>query len=105
MAQAILVAGYCTRPNESEEPILEDHYDWTAIKANVQELLFINSRTDPCGCVEHQGRAMFEQLGGTQIVRDDGHLGDYNPGVRPISAYQPARGSVAARRTAGMAVD
>ena len=24
------------------------------------------------------GRAMFERLGGTQIVRDDGHFGDHD---------------------------
>jgi hypothetical protein len=33
---------------------------------------------DPYGCDERQGRTMFEHLGGTQIVRDDGHFGDYD---------------------------
>ena len=31
---------------------------------------------DPYGCDDQQGRAIFERLGGTQIVRDDGHFGD-----------------------------
>ena len=77
-AQAILVAGYCTRPNTSEEPVLQDTYDWDAIRAHARELYFVNSRVDPYGCDEHQGRALLERLGGTQIVRDDGHFGDYN---------------------------
>jgi predicted alpha/beta hydrolase family esterase len=75
--QAILVAGYCTRPNDSDEPVLQDSYDWDTIRGNAKDFCFINSRVDPYGCDEHQGRAMFERLGGTQLVRDDGHFGDY----------------------------
>jgi serine hydrolase len=78
VAQAILVAGYCTRPNDSDEPVLKERYDWDAIRSGVRDVYFINSRNDPYGCDEHQGRAMFERLGGTQIVRDDGHFGDYD---------------------------
>ncbi|MCM4081453.1 alpha/beta hydrolase [Paractinoplanes hotanensis] len=78
VAQAILVAGYSTRPNDSDEPVLQAAYDWDTIRANAGELYFVNSRKDPYGCDEHQGRAMFERLGGTQIVRDDGHFGDWN---------------------------
>jgi serine hydrolase len=78
VAQAILVAGYCTRPNTSDEPVLQERYDWAAIRAHARDLVFINSRVDPYGCDETQGRAMFERLGGTQIVRDDGHFGDYD---------------------------
>ncbi|MGN6681872.1 MAG: hypothetical protein ACTHKL_29260 [Streptosporangiaceae bacterium] len=33
VAQAILVAGYCTRPNTEDEPVLQDRYDWDTIKA------------------------------------------------------------------------
>ncbi len=76
--QAILVAGYCTRPNDSEEPVLLSRYDWDAIRAHVRDPYFINSRNDPYGCDDTQGRAMFDRVGGTQIVRDDGHFGDYN---------------------------
>ncbi|WP_431883193.1 RBBP9/YdeN family alpha/beta hydrolase [Micromonospora gifhornensis] len=78
VAQAILVAGYCTPPNTEEEPILQPSYDWAAIREHVRDIYFVNSRTDPYGCDDRQGRAMFERLGGTQIVRDDGHFGDYD---------------------------
>ncbi|MFD2078459.1 hypothetical protein SAMN05421678_106148 [Actinopolymorpha cephalotaxi] len=78
VAQAILVAGYSTQPNTSDEPVLQAEYDWAAIKSHVRDLYFINSRSDPYGCDERQGRAMFERLGGTQIIRDDGHFGDYD---------------------------
>ena len=78
VAQAILVAGYSTPPNTSDEPVLKPDYDWDAIRSHVRDLYFINSREDPYGCDDRQGRAMFERLGGTQIVRDDGHFGDYN---------------------------
>lgn len=74
--QAILVAGYCTQPNSADEPVLQETYDWAAIRAHVRDLYFINSCVDPYGCDDEQGRAMFERLGGTQIVRDDGHFGD-----------------------------
>ena len=78
VAQAVLVAGYSTRPNSGEEPVLQEEYDWAAIKAHVRDLYFINSLDDPYGCDDSQGRAMFERLGGTQIVRNDGHFGDYD---------------------------
>jgi hypothetical protein len=38
----------------------------------------VNSVIDPYGCDAAQGRAMFDRLGGTQIIRDDGHFGDYD---------------------------
>lgn len=78
VAQAILVAGYSTQPNTSDEPVLQASYDWPAIKAHVRDPYFINSRRDPYGCDDKQGRVMFDRLGGTQIVRDDGHFGDYD---------------------------
>lgn len=78
VSQAVLVAGYSTPPNTSDEPVLQDDYDWAAIRAHVRDLYFINSRQDPYGCDDKQGRAMFERLGGTQIIRDDGHFGDHD---------------------------
>ncbi|GAB4085918.1 hypothetical protein GCM10028784_25480 [Myceligenerans cantabricum] len=74
VAQAVLVAGYCTRPNESEEPVLQESYDWPRIRANARDLVFVNSVTDPYGCDAAQGRVMFGHLGGTQVVRDDSHF-------------------------------
>ncbi len=76
--QAILVAGYSTKPNDASEPVLQQRYDWAAIKAHVRDLYFVNSPVDPYGCDAEQGRALFDRLGGTQIIRDDGHFGDYD---------------------------
>jgi predicted alpha/beta hydrolase family esterase len=76
--QSILVAGYSTQPNTSDEPVLQDSYDWAAIKAHAGDVYFVNSPDDPYGCDDKQGRALFDRLGGTQIVRNDGHFGDYD---------------------------
>ena len=54
MDQAILVAGYCTQPSSEDEPVLQDAHDWAATKANVRDLYFISSRTDPYGCDDKQ---------------------------------------------------
>ncbi|GAA4413581.1 hypothetical protein GCM10023168_36550 [Fodinibacter luteus] len=85
VGQAILVAGYCTPPTTEDEPVLQQDYDWAAIRAHVRDLYFINSREDPYGCDDTQGRAMFERLGGTQIVRDDGHFGDID---QPYESFE-----------------
>jgi len=76
VAQAILVAGYATPPNRSAEPVLQATYDWEKIRAHVRDICFVNSVRDPYGCDAQQGRRMFDQLGGTQIIRDEGHFGD-----------------------------
>jgi predicted alpha/beta hydrolase family esterase len=76
VSQAILVAGYATPPNTAEEPVLQQTYDWPAIAGHARDLYFINSIRDPYGCDAAQGRYMFDRLGGTQIVRDEGHFGD-----------------------------
>lgn len=74
--QAILVAGYSNRlPGEERDPVLQADYDWDAIKRNVDDIVFINSVNDPWGCNAEQGRAMFDKLGGTQIIRNEGHFG------------------------------
>jgi uncharacterized protein len=78
VAQAVLVAGYWTPPNTEDEPVLQASYDWASIRAHARDFVFINSVKDPYGCDEMQGRAMFDRLGGTQVIRDDGHFGDYN---------------------------
>src|SRR5947209_15578518 len=44
VAQAVLVAGYSTRPNTEEEPVLQPEYDWAAIRAHVHDIYFVNSR-------------------------------------------------------------
>lgn len=56
--------------------MLQATYDWEKIKAHVRDVYFVNSIRDPYGCDAEQGRSMFDRLGGTQIIRDDGHFGD-----------------------------
>ncbi len=77
VAQAVLVAGYSTPPNDAEEPVLQASYDWERIAANVGDLVLVNAVRDPYGCDAAQGRAILDRVGGTQVVRrDDGHFGD-----------------------------
>lgn len=78
VAQAVLVPGYSTQPGAGDEPVLQSDYDWAAIKSKVRDLYFINSPDDPYGCDDRQGRAMFDLLGGTLIIRHDGHFGDHD---------------------------
>lgn len=76
VAQTVLVAGYATPPDDSEEPVLQASYDADRIRAHAGELVFVNSVRDPYGCDAEQGRAMRDRFGGTLVVRDDGHFGD-----------------------------
>ncbi len=85
VAQAILVAGYATLPNTDPEPVLQQRYDWDKIKTHVRDLYFVNSTNDPYGCDDKQGRLMFDHLGGTQIIRNDGHFG--SPG-QPYPTFE-----------------
>ena len=78
IAQAVLVAGYSTPPNTSPEPVLQESYDWDAIRSHVRDLYVVNSAVDPYGCDAAQGRALFDRLGGTLIIRNDGHFGDHD---------------------------
>jgi len=75
--QAILVAGYARlKDPKYPEKILQDQYDWDKIRKNVDEIIFINSDNDPWGCDDVEGRYMFDQLGGTQIIlHGEGHMG------------------------------
>ena len=56
--------------------MLQAVYDWEKIKAHVRDITFVNSVRDPYGCDTEQGRRMFDELGGTQIIRNEGHFGD-----------------------------
>lgn len=75
--QAILVAGYCSPlPGENAaNKILQESYDWDKIKKNVKDIIFINSVNDPWGCDDKQGRKMFDNLGGSLIINNEGHMG------------------------------
>ncbi len=76
ISKAILVAGYSQHPDDQmEDPILQETYNWSKIKQNVNEIIFVNSVNDPWSCDDKQGRIMFDQLGGTQVVLNDGHFG------------------------------
>jgi len=78
LPQAVLVAGYARiRPedNGKQDPVIQGSYDWERIKAHASDLVFINSTNDPWGCNDVEGRFMFDQLGGTQIICNEGHFG------------------------------
>ena len=74
---AILVAGYARQKEEFKNPekILQNTYDWVKIKKNVNEIILINSDNDPWGCDDIEGRYMFDHLGGTLIIKHEGHMG------------------------------
>ncbi|WP_091122233.1 RBBP9/YdeN family alpha/beta hydrolase [Nocardioides terrae] len=74
VAQVVLVAGYSTPPNDNEEPVLRPAYDWDAIRSHARDLWFVNSVVDPYGCDAAQGRVLLDRLGGTLVVRPEGHF-------------------------------
>lgn len=76
--QAVLVAGYSTSPSGAPEPVLQAAYDWDRIAAHVDDLVLINSVTDPYGCDWRQGMAIRDRVGGTVVIRDEGHFGDWD---------------------------
>ncbi len=83
--KAILVAGYSQRSQEEElDPVLQESYDWSKIRGNSKDFVFINSVEDPWGCDAEQGKVLFNNLGGTQIIRNEGHFGSttYNQPYR-----------------------
>lgn len=82
--KAVLVAGLVeptVLDNEKPEMIdrqkkfLQEKYDWEKIRKQCGEFVFINSTNDPWGCTDKQGRKMFDKLGGTLIINQEGHMG------------------------------
>lgn len=74
--RAILVAGFASSLDGSENPILQEEYNWDKIKNNCNRFVFINSVDDPWGANDAKGREMFDRLGGELILRSDqGHMG------------------------------
>lgn len=74
----ILVAGFARQKPEWDRPekTLQPAYDWSMIKKNVKEFIFINSDNDPWGITDVEGRFMFDHLGGTLIIKHgEGHMG------------------------------
>ena len=82
--QAILVAGFSNKLEENvDEPILQSNYDWNKIKNSANEFVTFNSPNDPWGCDEKQGAKLFKELGGTLVIRNDGHFGSSkDPGFK-----------------------
>jgi uncharacterized protein len=74
--QAVLVAGYSTQPGPEPEPVLRPSYDWAAIRRHARDLWFVNSVDDPFGCDARQGRVLLDRLGGTLVIRPEGHFTD-----------------------------
>jgi hypothetical protein len=74
--QAILVSGYAKalrKTADSEKNV--DEYAWEAIRPKSEQFIFINSDNDPWTCDDTQGRIMFDNLGGMQIILHEGHMG------------------------------
>ena len=72
---SVLVAGFSTQIGEEDSPILQSSYDWARIKQQSADFVFVNSVNDPWGCDDKQGRILFDNIGGTQIIKNDGHFG------------------------------
>ncbi|MFA5925629.1 MAG: alpha/beta fold hydrolase [Parcubacteria group bacterium] len=76
VSQVILVSGYAKalrKDMNSEKNV--DEYNWEEIKPKSQRFIFINSDNDPWTCDDKQGRIMFDNLGGMQIILHEGHMG------------------------------
>lgn len=82
--QAILVSGYAQPLPEKEGLKREGKFNWSVIREHLQDIIFINSDNDPWGCDDKQGRIMFDNLGGTLIIKHEGHMGSttYNQPYR-----------------------
>lgn len=71
-----LVAGFSSSLEFGvSEPILQDVYKWETIKQHAGDTYIFNSKNDPWGCDDRQGQNLFDKLGGTLIIRNDGHFG------------------------------
>jgi len=76
VGQTILVAGFSTPLPTGGERILQEQYNWAAIRRHGGKFTFIHSDNDPWGCGQEQGQVLFSQLGGTLIIRHgEGHMG------------------------------
>jgi predicted alpha/beta hydrolase family esterase len=75
--KAVLVAGFAYQLDpEVEDLIIQKSYNWDLIKRNVGSMILINSDNDPWGCDDKAGKFIFDNLGGTLIIRHgEGHMG------------------------------
>jgi uncharacterized protein len=79
--KAIMVSGL-SEPSTDDDAItewqkgfLQDTYDWETIRTHCEEFVFINAVNDPWGCNDKQGKKLFDKLGGTLILNNEGHMG------------------------------
>lgn len=73
--QAILVGWYASQLKDYPSLMIQDSYDWSKIKNNVNNIIFVNSDNDPWGCDDKKWREMFDNLWGTQIILHwQGHM-------------------------------
>lgn len=77
ISKAIFVSGYARNLwKKGNLKILQQVYDWKKIKAHVEDAYYINSDNDPWGCNDIEGKYLFDNLGGTQIIKHGaGHMG------------------------------
>jgi len=76
--KAILVAGFI-KPLKAfprAKTILKKTYNFATIQKHCAEFFIINSTDDPWGCDDKQGKLIFDNLGGTLIIKNGhGHMG------------------------------
>ena len=75
---AEFLPGALARMAVDAETVLRESYDWDRIAAHVDDLVLINSVTDPYGCDWRQGMAIRDRVGGTLVIRDEGHFVDWD---------------------------
>lgn len=78
IAKAVLVAGFSEPLAGDRDVILQESYNWEKIKQHAAEFITINSDNDPWGCNDTQGKKIFDRLGGTLVIRHDGHFGSHS---------------------------
>ena len=76
--KAVLVSGFASPLPVEGAPtkIFEDSWDWEKIRMNCRDFYIINSDNDPWGCDHTKGEEIYNNVGGTQIIRHgEGHMG------------------------------
>ncbi len=72
ISKSLFIAGF-SKPTTTKEPTLKEIYAFERIKANCKDFIFVNSFNDPFGCGFEQGKALFDQLGGTMLADNGKH--------------------------------
>lgn len=96
IAKAVLVAGFATPiPHmPGDHPMLLQNRDWTKMRNNCRDFIFIHADNDPWGCLPPQGEYMRGKLGGTLMVMSGhGHFGS-NIFKEPYPAFPMLLGAV-----------